>query len=230
VENRRRLRVRALTLSPVEIRDKDHSEVNSTVQSTVETHVRAAEHGHLSDDEEEDTLESIETKAEMDRLNAANENRGSILEALNEVGGKQYEPVDIDDALGKATDEELAMPPTDAPLRGSWETESNRHFNLTPSAPWSYSDIYEQARSVPEYETAPADASGYIERYGSDYNLYLDGPHPRLLKGFKASYGTVKIFAGDGMHGGVNSGSGETEAAYSRFHNRSSRSRSRGGR
>jgi hypothetical protein len=224
VENRRRLRVRALTLSPVSIRDNDHSEVDLTVQSTVEEHVKAAEHGHMSDEEEDDTLESIETKAEMDRLNAANENRGSILEALNEMG-KQFDPSEIDDALGKKTDEELVTESTPAPLRGSWEdSESNRHFNLTPSAPWSYSDIYEQPRSVPEYETGTADASGYVERYGSDYNLYLDGPHPRLLKGFKVSYGTVKIFAGDGMHGGINSGSGETEAAYSRFHNRDTRS------
>ena len=66
---------------------------------------------------------------------------------------------------------------------------------MASSSPWSYSDIYEQASSVPSYEAASANVAAYAKRYGSTYNLYLDGPHPRLLKGFEVSYEKVKIVA-----------------------------------
>jgi hypothetical protein len=191
--HRQLLRERALLVAPNERADVHTSQRYSSVEADVLAPAQAD-----TDAEPELTDQSIETREEMDQLNAAAENRGSILEAQNELG-KTHDATDIDDATGSLTEtaiKESAKKSKPVKLRAEWENAaSNTHFAVAARSPWSYSDIYEQADSKPEYETDSADPEAYKQKYGSDYNLYLDGPHPRLLKGFRVSYGKVKIFA-----------------------------------
>jgi hypothetical protein len=209
--NLRKLRVRALHVKPLEVRNGDttHADITSySATPDVLAPVPGVPGVSITDAEEETDVTSLETRHEMDQLNAADENRGSILEADNEAYEiEQYQPAQIDDALSKLVDEKIdkGLKQDEKVVKpdgmfAPWEKpkgkpHSNRHFAKASDAPWCYNNVYEQASSKPEYDTSPADTDEYVALYGSSYNLYLDGPNPRLLKGFAASYGMVKIFA-----------------------------------
>ena len=198
--NLRKLRVRALHVKPLEVRKGDKTHPDVRTPSTTADVLAPVPGVSITDAEEETDVTSLETRHEMDQLNAADENRGSILEAENELAEK-HQPAEIDNALSSLVDTKIARKfGKQDGMHAQWEKpeegpHSNRHFAKASDAPWCYSDVYEQASSRPEYDSSAADTDAYVARYGSSYNLYLDGPHPRLLKGFSASYGTVKIFA-----------------------------------
>ena len=106
-ENLRKLRVRALTLDPNKLRKAD-TELDSTKYTTVVSHVRAGPAGQGDEETPADEEQQLtETPGELEELNAADENRGSILEAANELTDNEYHPGAIDNVMGKETESEL---------------------------------------------------------------------------------------------------------------------------